>query len=161
MGMLLPLLLALPLAGASALPCGEGTWYFESIGECVTDEECVARGRDAREGGYCREVYEVSTEAELLQIGDHPYETYVLASDIVLTTPWRPTEFWGEIDGQGHWIRSISFDFQAFYDAGHDSYGRTVKAVFLPNATVVKNLGLEAAVDVKMRLMKSLTLAAA
>jgi len=59
MGMLLPLLLALPLAGASALPCEEGTWYIESIGECVTDEERVARGREAREGGYCREVYDV------------------------------------------------------------------------------------------------------
>jgi len=144
--MLALLLLAPVLATAAASPCESGRYYIESTGKCVAEEECLTQWRHLREGGYCREVYEVSTETELLRIGDHPYEAYVLTQDVVLTKPWGPTEFWGELDGQGHWIKNISFDLQAFY-AAHDPKLGLYVGIF-PNVTVLKNLGLEAAVNI-------------
>jgi len=143
-------LATLSLIGFALGACWEGKYLIESSNTCVTEEECLAQERQIREGGYCREVYQVSTEEELKAIHTHPYEAYVLTEDIILAKPWVPTDFKGEIDGQGHWINNISFDISAFYDAGHgDSNGWTVEVGLFPNIAVLKNVGLEAVVDTK------------
>jgi len=81
--------------GSTARACGEGvhkvvTWQAD---ESMTEEDCLARGSEIREDGYCREVYEVSTEEELRAMSAHPEEAYVLTQDITLTKPWGPMRF--------------------------------------------------------------------
>jgi len=51
------------------------------------------------------------------------------------------------LDGQGHWIKNVSFDLEAFYD-GADS--GTVYIDLFPNIAVLENTGLEFAVEIKI-----------
>jgi len=124
--------------------CAPGWYLLEAENRCVDADECTAQDRKKPgESGYCRTIYEISTEDDLFNIGGHRNDTCVLTADIKLTKPWEPTSFWGEIDGQGHWIRNIFFDTQKFF-----SSSRVYISLF-SNITVLKNIGLEAAVDIE------------
>jgi hypothetical protein len=54
-------------------------------------------------------TYDVSSEADLDLIRQHPTSTFHLTKDITLTKPWTPVdEFSGEIDGNGHTVSGLS-----------------------------------------------------
>lgn len=91
---------------------------------------------------------EISSESELLAISGT--EVCVLTADITLSEPLTPIQFQGEIDGQGHWIKGIDFDFQKIYDdapANGDSKTIAVHVFSAPKA--LRNIGLEFNVDFK------------
>jgi len=149
--MILALLASLTLAALAAViamanaaeSCPDGLYLLSATGECLTADECLARGKETREGGFCRVVHYVHTEADLLAMEESPYDAYVLTRDIRLSSPVASISFQGELDGQGHWIRNISFDLETAREKG------SLRVGLLRDAEVLKNLGLEVGADLR------------
>lgn len=136
------ILLARP---ASAL-CDEDMYEESGSGACVTREQCEAKGKQIREGDVCRLVVEVSTVEGLKALGKYPYRyaACVLTADITFDEPTGPIEFYGELDGQGHWIKNINLKLRTFVAARSDE----VSLSLFPSVAIIKNVGFEAAIDI-------------
>ena len=77
--------------------------------------------------------YEISSEADLDLIRQHPTASFEFTSDIEMTTPFEPIPFFrGTIDGNGHEIANLVV-------GGRDSAS---KALIVDNSGTIRELGL-------------------
>ncbi|PJJ63757.1 glycoside hydrolase family 97 protein [Compostimonas suwonensis] len=74
--------------------------------------------------------YDISSEADLALIAQHPAATFNVTADITMTRPWTPVaSFDGTINGNGHKISGLEV-------AGSES-----KAFIMTNAGTIRQLG--------------------